>query len=154
MSQLTLGGENGNLNFVMHSKETTFTPTYASEGVTPRRVLVVDDDRSVRTIAATLLETMGFEAMTADCGEVALQLFAAHEVEIAFVLLDLTMPQMGGDEVLAALRRLNRDVRVLLSSGYHADDAQDLIADESVAFIQKPYRLAELQQAVRDLLEF
>ena len=69
------------------------------------------------------------------------------------MLLDLTMPRMGGEETLAALREIRPDLPVVLSSGYHEPEAvTNLERAHAVGFIQKPYRFDELRQRMRHAL--
>jgi len=108
-------------------------------------VLLVDDEETVRAIGALTLESLGFDVLVAPDGPEAIELFKQHQAMITCVLLDLTMPHMNGDEVFRELRRLEPDVRVVLSSGYnHADIVQRFAGKGLAGFIQKPYGGAEL----------
>ena len=70
------------------------------------------------------------------------------------MLLDLTMPDLSGEEVFRELRRIRSDAKVLLSSGYNELDAVTHFAGKELAgFIQKPYRPLALVRKVRDVLE-
>jgi len=81
-------------------------------------------------------------------------LYRRHAGQIDLVLLDMTMPQMGGEEAFGELRRIRSDVRVILSSGYSKQDATNRFAGKGLAgFIQKPYRSAKLLAKVREALE-
>jgi DNA-binding NtrC family response regulator len=116
-------------------------------------VLVVDDKESVRKVAVRTLGRKGLTTVTASDGAAALEVFRERPSECAAVLLDLTMPRMGGEETLAALRELRPDLPVVLSSGYHEPEA--LVGMErahAVAFIQKPYKFDELRQRIRHAL--
>ncbi|PJC71235.1 MAG: histidine kinase, partial [Zetaproteobacteria bacterium CG_4_8_14_3_um_filter_59_5] len=81
-------------------------------------VLVIDDEEVVREIAQTMLEGMGYGVLKACDGIEGLEQFEEFKERISFVLLDMTMPKMSGLECFAELRRLDPDVRVILSSGY------------------------------------
>ena len=117
-------------------------------------VLVVDDEESVRKVAARMLDRMGFRVAHASDGQAALEMFERAPGDYAAVLLDLTMPRMGGQEALAAIRRICPDVPVVLSSGYHEPDAvKSMEAAHGVQFIQKPYKYDELATRMRDALE-
>ncbi|RME84870.1 MAG: response regulator, partial [Zetaproteobacteria bacterium] len=108
-------------------------------------VLVVDDEESVREVAAIVLEEAGFKVLTAANGEEAVALMRAHAKEVIGVVLDLTMPGMDGGETLSALRRIREDVPVILSSGYNEEMAAARFAGKRLAgFLQKPYRPTEL----------
>jgi PAS domain S-box-containing protein len=119
----------------------------APVGAAPARalVLVVDDDASVRRLCVTFVERLGHEALEAADGEAALVLFRQRP-EIACVLLDLTMPRLGGLETFREMRRLRPGVRVILASGYSEVDAVQRFVGEGLAgFVQKPFRMADLK---------
>ena len=87
-------------------------------------------------------------------GRQGVELFRQHVDEIALVVLDLTMPEMSGDDACQEIRRIKSDARVLLSSGFHEKDVTRKFADSGLAgFIQKPYRLDELAQTIREILD-
>ena len=116
-------------------------------------VLVVDDEEIVRSLAKKMVETAGFSVLTANDGEEAVHLYREHQNEIACVLLDLTMPKMGGEEAFRAIRQVSPGVRVILSSGYSEETATGRFSGLGLAgFIQKPYQLdtmiAKLQAAL------
>ena len=117
-------------------------------------ILVVDDEEAVRTVARMALERFGFEVLTADDGPAALEVFTAHADRIVAVLLDLTMPQMSGEEVFQELHRLRPDVPVILSSGFNEQDAVTGPPGAGpAAFVQKPYRPLELIDKLRAVLK-
>ena len=119
-------------------------------------ILVVDDEENVRSVAATSLERCGFTVLTACHGREGLETFYADPGGIRALILDLTMPEMGGEEVLAALRAgggPGATVPVLISSGYStADLAPELQRHGRVHFLQKPYGPKELIRKVRECL--
>jgi PAS domain S-box-containing protein len=115
-------------------------------------VLVVDDEETVRSVASLVLERYGFEVMTANDGEEAVEVYKEHRDRIRLVLLDMTMPRMGGEETFKALVELNPNVRILLSSGYNEQEAIGRFAGSGLAgFIQKPYTPTELVNVVRKI---
>ncbi len=117
-------------------------------------ILVVDDEEVVRETVRLLLERAGFEVLTAADGLEGLEIFRRRAQEIVCVLLDLTMPEMGGEEVLEALLEVRADARVILSSGYdHSEVVPRLAERQRVAFIQKPYRWSALRDGLRSILE-
>jgi signal transduction histidine kinase len=116
-------------------------------------VLVADDEQSVRMLATKLLKRMGFEVIVAVDGAEAVRLFRERADRIGLVLLDMTMPEMGGEEVFTEIRRLCPDVKVILSSGYNEQEAIKGFAGRGLAgFLQKPYRLDELHAKVAEVL--
>jgi CheY-like chemotaxis protein len=116
-------------------------------------VLIVDDEAIARDVTAEMVRAIGFAAVvTADGGEALARLDRADQV-FAAVILDLTMPGQTGLEVHRELRRRNPALPVLLVSGYSAHDARAALHNGApTAFLQKPFRLADLANALRDLL--
>ena len=118
-----------------------------------RLVLVVDDEPTVRAVAAKMFECLGFAVLTAADGAEALEIFAERGEEIWCVLLDLTMPRMDGEETFRELRRLKKDVRVLMASGYNEQEVSQRFVGKGLAgFIQKPFQLKELREALARLM--
>jgi CheY-like chemotaxis protein len=116
--------------------------------------LVVDDEDSVRRLAAAMLARMGFgEVILARGGREGIERFRERSAEIRVVLLDVTMPDMDGETVLAAMRAHRADARIILSSGYSVPSWQGTEGPQADGFIGKPYRLEDLTAAVRGALE-
>ena len=114
-------------------------------------VLVVDDEEIVRSLAKKMVEIAGFSVLTANDGEEAVRVYREHQNEIACVLLDLTMPKMGGEETFRAIRQISPNVRVILSSGYSEETAIGRFAGLGLAgFIQKPYQLDTMIATLRE----
>ena len=119
-------------------------------------ILVVDDEEAVRSVASLTLEGCGFRVQTAVNGREGLQTYREHAERVRAVVLDLTMPVLGGDEVLAELRNgagPGATVPVLLSSGYSSSDiAGNLQRYGPIQFLQKPYSPLDLIQKIRACL--
>ncbi len=108
-------------------------------------ILVVDDEPAVREFVRRALERHGFEVITADGGVQATELFEQHWERISAVVLDMTMPDMGGFEVYQSLQKIDANVQVLLSSGYSEQDATSQFEPQNLAgFIQKPFTTSDL----------
>lgn len=117
------------------------------------RILVVDDEPAVRVVAARILESHGYRVDVAESGRQGLDRFKARDGDFLCVLLDLSMPDMDGLELRAKLSALRPEVRVLIMSGFAEKSITDRLADEdSVAYVEKPFRAGSLLQAVEDLL--
>ncbi|MEO1086680.1 MAG: response regulator, partial [Acidobacteriota bacterium] len=97
-----------------------------------RRVLVVDDEEIVRIIAGEMMEILGFEVTVAENGLEALALLEAEIDSFDIVLLDVTMPEMSGVEVLIRLRKLRADLPVLIASGFSAEDLTRRFAEHPI----------------------
>ncbi|GLH74258.1 hypothetical protein GETHLI_27600 [Geothrix limicola] len=116
-------------------------------------ILVVDDEEAVRSVASATLERYGFTVQTANNGRDGLRAFYDQAARVRLVVLDLTMPILSGEEVLAELRAgkgPGATVPVLLSSGYSSSDvAGNLHRYGPISFLQKPYNPGDLVQKVR-----
>jgi len=111
-------------------------------------VLIIDDEETIRATASMMLESFGFRTLTAQDGEVGVEVFREHQGEVSAVLLDMTMPKMDGEQCFRELRAIDPHVIVILSSGYNQQDATNRFAGKGLAgFIQKPY----LPDALRDM---
>ena len=117
-------------------------------------ILVVDDEESIRALARLVLERSGVKVLTAEDGRKGVEIFRKHQDEISVVLLDMTMPHMGGEEAFDEIRKIRKDVRVILSSGYNEQQVTSNFAGKGLAgFIQKPYRPSELIEKLRQLFK-
>ena len=117
------------------------------------RVLVVDDEPSVVDVLRAMLEEMGFEVVTTRDSRSGLAAFRERPEVFALVIVDLMMPELGGEEVVKQILGLRPGMPVLLSSGYAEADATERFDRTGLAgFVQKPYRYAVLAEAVRDAL--
>lgn len=110
-------------------------------------ILVVDDEAPLRTLARRALVEAGFEVVEAADGHAALAALEERPGAIGGIVLDLTMPGMGGREVLSNIRRTDKSIPVIIASGYSLEDGDDGIrTDECVQFLQKPYEVRTLVQ--------
>jgi two-component system cell cycle sensor histidine kinase/response regulator CckA len=126
----------------------------ASEWKTSGLVLLVDDDARVRTVTELLLRDIGFDVLASATGRDAIREFERHETDVRLVVLDVTMPDLAGDQVLGELRRRRPDVPVLLCSGYSADEMRARFSPEDLAtFLQKPYAFEVFRARLRELCE-
>jgi two-component system cell cycle sensor histidine kinase/response regulator CckA len=116
-------------------------------------VLVVDDEETVRKTTKMLFALAGFEVLTAADGQQAIDVFRTNHDQIVCVVLDLTMPKMGGDEVFAELRRIDPNVRVILTSGYGEQDMMARFAGQRVfGFVEKPAPIDGIIAKLQDAL--
>lgn len=118
------------------------------------RILIVDDEESIATVCKGLLETLGYEAVTARSGKEALEIYCADMGVIDLVILDMIMPDMGGEQTFEALKAADPDVKVILSSGYSMNSQATRIMDQGCsAFIQKPFDIHNLSLKIREVIE-
>jgi CheY-like chemotaxis protein len=111
--------------------------------------LLVDDEETVRTVGAEMLRELGFEVVTAKDGRDAVEVFKGRN-DITFVVLDLTMPHMDGEQCFSELRQLDPNVKVIMSSGFSEYEVSQKFADKGLAgFVQKPYKLSVLRDEIK-----
>ncbi len=116
-------------------------------------ILLVDDEEIVLDVGARMLETMGYRVIKATGGKEALHIFEKHGPEIDLVILDMIMPEMGGEETLDGIRLMNPDIPVLLASGFSKEGRDGAILEKGYnGFIQKPFTLQELSEKVASIL--
>ena len=117
-------------------------------------VLVVDDEPALLTVAKTGLQHRGFQVLTAEDGEQAIELLRNGTSGVDLVVLDLSMPGMSGERVLRTLRGFAPELPVVIASGYSTVESQRAwIAAGAQGFVAKPYRLADLAAKLREVLD-
>ena len=120
----------------------------------PAVILVVDDEEMVRKLACTALRSRGYEVLEATNGKDALEVLARTAPRPSLVLLDLTMPAMGGEELVAVLSHDYPGLPIIVTSGYPEEYAQKGFSPGLVAgFLQKPYTVATLTERVEGALD-
>jgi PAS domain S-box-containing protein len=112
-------------------------------------VLVVDDELVVQKLARSTLERYGYRVVVASNGKEALDLLSAPGVSVSVVLLDMTMPVMGGKETLSRLKAIRPSLKVIASSGYNEIEALRRFGAGVDGFLQKPYRALQLMEKVK-----
>ena len=116
-------------------------------------VLVIDDEADVREVVVDILREAGLRTLVAPNGEAGLEVYRSRHEEIAIVLLDLSMPGLGGRETFRRLKELDPNVRVIMSSGFSESEATIELKNLGLAgFIQKPYRWNRLTDLLREVL--
>jgi len=116
-------------------------------------ILIVDDEEPVRSIVKYILETNGYRTLTAGNGKEAVALYAEKKSQIDLVATDLNMPVMGGVDTIAALRKLNPTVRIVVITGSELpDEIPSREALNALGFLQKPFDAAELLKTLDGIL--
>lgn len=122
------------------------------------RVLVVDDQDSVREAAERLLKKIGYDPISAASGQEAVSLYRQYvntSQPFNAVLLDMTLPGgLSGDEVMAEIQKVDRKARVIATSGYFADDAETAFRrDGYVGILPKPYAVEKLSEKLAEAIQ-
>jgi two-component system cell cycle sensor histidine kinase/response regulator CckA len=117
-------------------------------------VLVVDDDDGVRDLLDVTLRRAGFTVLLASDGREGVDLFRLHADEICVVVLDRTMPDIGGEDAFDEIRRIRPDVRIMLISGYSEERAAWHFIDKGLdAFMHKPFEPSVLLEKIRRIVD-
>jgi PAS domain S-box-containing protein len=124
------------------------TMTAPAPASSPHRILLIEDEPTVRETTRLMLEALGCTVDTAADGFAGVDLFRQDPARPSLVLLDLTMPGLTGREVFAVLRAERPDLPVLFMSGYSELDAEDLLAEPKTDFIPKPFTLKDLRDKI------
>jgi PAS domain S-box-containing protein len=116
-------------------------------------ILVVDDEPIIRSTAQQLLGSMGYDVLLAENGVEGVELYRREEKNIDLILLDMVMPKMNGEDAFFEFKKINHNVKVLISSGFsqHASMAK-LLDNGALGVISKPYRRLELGQKISSIL--
>jgi signal transduction histidine kinase len=110
-----------------------------------RTILVVDDDEDSRLTTFDLLVTRGFEVIAASSGPEGIALLKENGDQVFAVVLDMTMPGMGGVEAFESMEAMRPGIRVVMVSGFTAEvRLRGLLADKRIRFLGKPFRMDEL----------
>jgi PAS domain S-box-containing protein len=123
-------------------------PETALSGRGKETVLFVDDEELIRDLGRQVMEMHGYTVLLAEDGLRAIDLFMSNREAIDLVVLDLTMPQRSGMEVLRAIRKIDPGARIILSSGSSPTETVP-----GTTFLPKPYRAETLAKAVRTALD-
>jgi two-component system, cell cycle sensor histidine kinase and response regulator CckA len=117
-------------------------------------ILLVDDEEEIINVGKNFLQKLGYKPVIARNGLEAIEIFRLYKDEIALVVLDLVMPKMSGKQVFSEIKKIEKDAKVLISTGYTVDDKMEELLNEGChGFIQKPFSLNEFAVALRKILD-
>ncbi len=117
------------------------------------RILLVEDEESVRAFSARALQATGYEVYEAEGGEEALEILDELDNKIDLMVSDVEMPEMDGPALLVEVRKRLPDVKVIFVSGYAQESIRNELAeDRSVEFLAKPYTLNQINSKVKEVL--
>ena len=118
------------------------------------KIMVIDDDLPILNMLRKMIVKIGYEAVCCSGGKEALELYSRISKEIDIVIMDLILPDFDGGELFKKLKQINPEIKCILASGFSLASIDDDITNlEYSAFIQKPYRLTELQDLIREVSE-
>lgn len=112
-------------------------------------ILLADDEEMIRKTAGRMLERLGYTVLPARDGLEALEIFKARKDEIGIVLMDMIMPKLGGKQTFEGLRELDATIPIVICSGFSKAEDLEALREKGISgFLQKPFRHAQLAQAV------
>lgn len=116
-------------------------------------ILLVDDEEFIRLIGSSLLKKMGYSVILAENGFQAVEIFKERHEEIDLVVVDMVMPEMNGEETFYKLKELDKDIKIVISSGFSKQQSiSRLMKDGLSGFISKPFRIADFSRLIKSLL--
>ena len=116
-------------------------------------ILFIDDEENMRLMVAEMLGNLGYTVVTLQDGVEAIEYYKHHHADVNAIIIDMIMPRMGGYDCIKILKQINPDARILVSSGYSlVSDTQQIISKGIAGFIQKPFEINELSQALFETL--
>jgi len=117
-------------------------------------ILLVDDEKYLLEGGRDILNHFGYQAMVAETGEMALEIFKKERERIDLIIMDLIMPGMGGLKCLSELLKIDPGTRVVIASGYATNvQKNEILRNGAAGFIQKPYRLQDLLREIRRIID-
>jgi len=118
------------------------------------RILLVDDESSIIDVCRDILTNLGYTIFTAGSGQEAIAIYTLNKDKIDLVILDMIMPGLNGNETYNQLKSINPRVKVILSTGFSGgDQAQKILDNGCQGLIQKPFRIEDLSQKIREVLD-
>ncbi len=120
---------------------------------TTQRVMVVDDEPMALVLSKHVLTQAGYEVITAQSGRECLDLYQMRPGDFDLVLLDLTMPEIDGEETFTRLRAIDPHATVVLNTGFIAEHRLErMMADGLAGFVRRPYQPSEVVEQIRAIL--
>ncbi len=126
--------------------------TLAPETEIKGTILLADDEDMVREIGTQMLKRLGFDVIGAENGRKAIELYQENLEAVDVVILDLVIPDLGGAEAVDAIKKINPNVKIMLSSGYGRDSNTNKIMENCNGFIQKPFSMQQLSEAIQAVM--
>jgi two-component system cell cycle sensor histidine kinase/response regulator CckA len=116
-------------------------------------ILVVDDEDSFLDISKRILEDLGYSAVTCGNGREAVDYFRKHHGTIDMAIIDVMMPELSGCDCFRELKKIDPQVKAIISTGYGLNsDIEAIVAEGAAGFIRKPFESAKLSQVLSRIL--
>ena len=122
--------------------------------VLQERILLVDDEESILTMAKRMLEVLGYNVISESNGIKAFETFKSNPAQFDLLMTDQSMPDMSGSELIAEVLKVRPDMPTILCSGYSTKVSEENFTDKSFSlYLGKPYSKNLLSEAVRKVLD-
>jgi CheY-like chemotaxis protein len=119
-------------------------------------ILFVDDEKMIVDVGAQMLKVLGYDVLIARSGKEAVEIVSKTLNSLSapdLAIIDMIMPDMGGGETCDRIKKINPNIRVLLSSGYSIDgEAANILKRGCNGFIQKPFSIDQLSDKIKEVL--
>ena len=113
-------------------------------------ILLVDDEEFILDIGKGLLELLEYEVITAQSGHTAIEIYKRMPEKISLIILDMSMPEIDGGVAFEEFKKIDPQVKVIISTGYNIEDrVYEIVEKGAVGFIQKPYSIEKLSEVIR-----
>nr|MDA3845666.1 response regulator [Vallitaleaceae bacterium] len=114
------------------------------------KVLVIDDEAGIRNLIKSMLEFLGYEVILAHNGEEGLSLFHEHHYQLAFIILDVIMPIKNGIDTLKSIRKHNRHIPIVMTTGFIEPEAIKTITSYNISgILNKPFTMKEFTDIIK-----
>ena len=149
-------GEGTTFNIYLPTSEMGIIKEEATEELIKgtETILLVDDEDMIIDVGQGMLKALGYKVLVARGGKEAIELYRANREKIDMVILDMIMSGVGGGKAYDRMKKINPDIKVLLSSGYSINGQAEEILDRGCdGFIQKPFNMRQFSQKIREILD-
>jgi len=120
----------------------------------PAGILIVDDEELVASMLAEHLQNLGCNTFHASNGQEALAIVSRYKDELDVAILDINMPVMDGKAAYEKLIEIKPDLKVLVASGYTLNNSvEEILAKGAQGFVQKPYRLENITEKIKEIMQ-
>ena len=116
-------------------------------------ILLVDDEQVILDVGTMILKKLGYNALRAENGLEASQIFMDNKDVIGLVILDMKLPDEDGSDTCKRLKEINPDVRVLHTSGFGIALSSESLDCGCTDFLQKPFRFEDISDKLKELLK-
>ena len=117
-------------------------------------ILLVDDEQLIRDLGSRILSRAGYTVIQAANGRQALDVYRERGHGVSLIILDVVMPEMGGEQCLPELLKINPDLKVIIASGFSSSGPGKATLESGArGFVNKPFNMSQMLQTVRSVLD-